>query len=176
MTRSRITLTVLCVLCAVAWLVAACGSSGSGSAGPTPTPEPLPVDVLVRAIAAYRGPTGTLQAPGDTLTTPLSVEGITQAVAITGGDPPCPGWVNTVPDYVFRVAADLSTVEVSFDGTTTGTLLVVTPQGARILCSDAITARPSLTIAQPAQGTYAVLVGRGNLSGANAGRLTVTGQ
>jgi hypothetical protein len=74
------------------------------------------------------------------------------------------------------VATDLDTVNVSFDGTALGTILVVGPQGARIFCTENITLQPSLLIDQPEQGRYGVLVGRGNMTGANAGKLTVTGQ
>jgi hypothetical protein len=171
-------LSLISLLILFALLVAACGGSGTtGTTAATPTPEPVPVDVLARALAAYTGPIGVMQAPSDTLTQALSVEGITQAVTLTGGDPPCPGLVNTgVPDYVFEVATDLDAVTVSFDGTALGALLVVGPQGARIFCTDNITLQPSLVIDQPEQGRYGVLVGRGNMTGANTGKLTVTGQ
>lgn len=177
MTKSRRTLSVVSILLVVALLAAACGGSGdSGSTAAEPTPEPLPPDVLARALVNYQGPIGALQAPGDTLTVPLTVTGVTQAVAITGGNPPCPGWVNTFPDYVFETATGLASLDISFAGTTMGTLMVVSPQGAQIFCTDTITLQPSLRIEQPEQGRYMVLVGRGNLSGANTGKLTVTGQ
>lgn len=178
MIQSRRTLAIVSIMIAVALLVAACGGSNSaGSSAATPTPEPVPASVLASALAAYTGPIGVLQSPSDTLTQPLSVEGITQAVTLTGGDPPCPGLVNTgAPDYVFEVAADLSTVTVTFEGDTMGTLLIVGPQGARIFCNDNITQQPSVAISQPAQGRYGVLVGRGNMTGANTGRLIVAGQ
>ena len=178
MSTPRRRLPFISLLILVAMLLAACGGSNSASTGAaTPTPEPVPVDVLARALAAYTGPIGVIQAPSDTLTQALSVEGITQAVTLTGGDPPCPGLVNTgVPDYVFEVATDLNTVNVSFDGTTLGTILVVGPQGSRIFCTENITLQPSLVIDQPDQGRYGVLVGRGNMTGVNAGKLTVAGQ
>lgn len=178
MTQSRRILSIASILIAAALLVTACGASNDASTGAaTPTPEPVPVDVLARALAAYTGPIGVLQTPSDTLTQPLSVEGITQAVTLTGGNPPCPGLVNTgVPDYVFDVAADLNAVNVTFEGDTMGTLLIVGPQGAQIFCNKDITLRPSVAIPQPAQGRYGVLVGRGNMTGANTGKLIVAGQ
>jgi hypothetical protein len=178
MTRHTRPLVVVLFLIAVALLAAACGGSGgSGTTAATATLEPVPADILVRALAAYTGPVGVVQAPTDMLTQALSVEGITQAATLTGGNPPCPGLVNTgVPDYVFEVAADLDAVTVSFDGSTMGTLMIVGPQGAQIFCNDNITTQPSVVIAQPEQGRYGVLVGRGNMSGANTGKLTVSGQ
>lgn len=178
MSKPKRPVSLISLLLLLAVLVAACGGSGNaGTTAATPTPEPVPADVLASALAAYAGRIGVLQAPTDTLTEALSVEGITQAVTLTGGDPPCPGWVNTgAPDYVFEVASDLEAVTVTFDGTTLGTLLVVGPLGARIFCNDNITTQPSLVIEQPEQGRYGVLVGRGNLTGPNTGKLTVTGQ
>lgn len=178
MSKPRLPLSLISLLILFALLVAACGGSGNtGTTAATSTPEPVPADVLARSLAAYRGPVGVLQSPSDTLTQPLSVSGITQAVTLTGGNPPCPGLVNTgVPDYVFEVAADLDAVTVTFEGDTMGTLLIVGPQGAQIFCNDNITSRPSVVITPPAQGRYGVLVGRGNMTGANTGKLIVTGQ
>ena len=80
---------VVLLLIAVALLAAACGSStGSETGAATPTLEPVPADVLARQLAGYTGQIGTLQAPGDTLERPLSLAGITQAVSLTGGNPP----------------------------------------------------------------------------------------
>ncbi len=178
MSKPRHPLSLVSLLILFALLVSACGGSGNtGTTAATSTPEPVPSDVLTRALAAYTGPIGVLRASTDTLTQALSVEGITQAVTLTGGSPPCPGLVNTgVPDYVFEVAADLDAATVTFEGNTLGTLLLVGPQGAQIFCNDNITLQPSVVIDQPAQGRYGVLVGRGNLTGANTGKLIVTGQ
>jgi hypothetical protein len=178
MSKPRRLFSLISLLILFAMLVAACGGSGNtGTTAATSTPEPVPADVLARALAAYRGPIGVLQSPSDTLTQPLSVSGITQAVTLTGGNPPCPGLVNTgVPDYVFEVAADLDAVTVTFEGNTMGTLLIVGPQGAQIFCNDNITMQPSVVIAPPAQGRYGVLVGRANMTGANTGKLIVAGQ
>jgi len=185
MTRNTRSLIVVLLLTVVALLAAACGGAATPASGPaadaaTPTLEPVPADVLARQLAAYTGQVGVLQAPNDTLERPLNLVGITQAVDLTGGNPPCPGYVDTAPDYVFDLTADLAKVTVSFVGTDLSTLMVVTPKGANILCTDAekqeITLTPSLELTKPAQGRYMVYVGRGNLSGANTGKLTVTGQ
>jgi hypothetical protein len=181
MARTARPFVVVLLLIAVALLAAACGGSTSTETGAaTPTLEPVPADVLARQLAAYTGPTGTLQTPGETLERPLNLVGITQAVDLTGGDPPCPGFVDTAPDYVFDLKTDLAALNISFVGTGLSTLMVVTPAGQDIVCTDAegqeITLTPSLELPQPAQGRYMVYVGRGNLSGANAGKLTVSGQ
>ncbi len=167
------------VLTVVALVAVACGGSGSGSApAASSTGEALPQAVIEQALAAYNGSIGQLQSPGATVTVPINAIGTTQAFALTGGNPPCPGWVNTVPDFVFQVGADLDSLVVSFDGSTNGTLMVVGPQGRNIFCTDEGFSglNPSRTIPQPEQGGYAVFVGRANLSGSNQGTLTITGQ
>ncbi len=176
---------VVVLLIVAALLAAACGGAATPAAAPaanaaTPTLAPVPADVLAKQLAAYTGQIGVLKAPNDTLERPLSLAGITQAVNLTGGTPACPGYVDTVPDFVFDLATDLAVLRISFVGTGLSTLMVVTPKGKDILCTDVgsqeITLTPSLELAQPEQGRYMVYVGRGNLSGANTGKLTVTGQ
>ncbi|HNS01265.1 MAG TPA: hypothetical protein PKM78_02655 [Anaerolineae bacterium] len=185
MIRNPRSLVVVLLLTVAALLVAACGGAATPAAAPaagaaTPTMEPLPAEVLAKQLAAYTGQVGVLQAPNDTLERPLNLVGITQAVALTGGNPPCPGYVDTAPDYVFDLATDLPKLTVSFVGTDLSTLMVVTPGGSNIFCTDEesqeITLTPSLELTQPAQGRYIVYVGRGNMSGANSGKLTVAGQ
>jgi hypothetical protein len=186
MTRYTRPFVVILLLIAVALLVAACGgSTGSendaSTGAATPTLEPVPAEVLARQMAAYVGQVGALQSPSDTLERPLNLVGITQAVDLTGGSPPCPGYVDTAPDYVFDLTTALSVLKIGFVGNDLGTVMVVTPEGKEILCTGLegmgeMTLTPSLEIAQPAQGRYMVYVGRGNLSGANTGKLTVSVQ
>jgi len=157
-----------------ALLIAACG----GTPAPAATPEPLPRDVINQALAAYRGPIGKLQFASDTLTAPINAIGTQQAFTLTGGNPPCPGWVNTVPDYLFELSTSLDTLVISFEGSTMGSLMVIGPQGRMIYCTDETFSgrNPVQEIPQPEQGGYGVFVGRANLSGANQGVLTVTGR
>lgn len=184
MHRTTRSFFVVLLLIVVALLAAACGSSGSSgdpqAPGPTATLEPVPADVLARQQAQYVGPIGELRTQGETLERPVNAEGITQAVDLTGGSPPCPGWVNTFPDYIFDVQADLSNLRLDFVSAELSTLMVVTPEGKDIFCTGVnapeISLTPSIDIPQPVQGRYMVYVGRGNLSGATLGRLTVTGQ
>lgn len=185
MFRSTRLLSVVLLLAVVALLAVACSGAATPAAGPTtdaatPTLAPVPADVLARQLAAYTGQIGVLKTPGDTLERPLNLLGITQAAALTGGNPPCPGFVDTAPDFVFDLTADLATLQVSFAGSGLSTLMVVTPKGNSIVCTNVgnqdITLTPSLELTQPEQGRYMVYVGRANLSGTNAGKLTVSGQ
>lgn len=181
MSKSKRSISFIALLLVLALFAAACGgSSGAGTTVATPTLEPVPADVLARQMAAYVGPIGTLQSPNDVLTIDRNLEGITQAVDLTGGSPPCPGWVDTVPSYVFDLMTDLSALQISFAGTDLSTLMVVTPGGQDILCTnlegDTITVTPTLEIPQPDQGRYMVYVGRGSLTGVTAGTLTVSGR
>ncbi len=184
MLRTTRSLIIVSLLVVVALLAAACGSSGSSSnpqaPEPTATLVPVPADVLARQQAQYVGPIGELRTQGETLERPVNAEGITQAVDLTGGSPPCPGWVGTYPDYIFDVKADLANLRLDFVGAELSTLMVVTPAGRDIFCTGVnapeISLTPSIDIPQPEQGRYMVYVGRGNLSGATLGKLTVTGQ
>lgn len=101
-----------------------------------------------------------------TLERPLSLAGITQAVNLIGGTPACPGYVDTVPDFVFDLATTWLCL-ISFVGTGLSTLMVdAEGQGHPLdVGSQEITLTPSLELAQPEQGRYMVYVGRGNLSG-----------
>jgi hypothetical protein len=175
---TRIPLFIIMLTVAALLAVACGGASSGGSNQAAATPEPLPEDVIERALAAYNGSIGQLRAAGDTLSVPLNVSGTTQAFALTGGNPPCPGWVNTVPDFIFQVGANLDNLVVSFDGSTNGTLMIVGPEGRDIFCTDeGFSGRnPVRPISQPEQGGYAVFVGRANLSGSNQGMLVITGQ
>ncbi len=185
MTRYTRSLVVVLLLIVVALLAAACGSAATPAAGPaadaaTPTMVPLPAAVLAAQMAAYTGPVGTLQAANETLERPLNLVGITQAAALTGGNPPCDGNVDTAPDYVFDLKTDLAVLRVGFVGNDLGTVMVVTPEGKNIVCTgvdgQGMTLTPSVDLPQPEQGRYMVYVGRGNMSGANTGKLTVSGQ
>ncbi len=120
MTRYTRPFVVILLLIAVALLVAACGgSTGSendaSTGAATPTLEPVPAEVLARQMAAYVGQVGALQSPSDTLERPLNLVGITQAVDLTGGSPPCPGYVDTAPDYVFDLTTALSVLKIGSD-------------------------------------------------------------
>ena len=147
------------------------GACNSGSA---PTPAAAGDTGVQSAIDQYIGETGTIHSPADVLTTKVQVTGTTQAYALTGGTPPCPGYVNTAPSYVFDVAAALGTLTISFAGSGDATLATVTPTGD-ILCGDAATSglKPVQEIATPGQGRYAVWVGRIQMAEELAGTLEV---
>ena len=143
--------------------------------GSTPTPDAAGDTNVQTAIDAYVGETATISNPADVLTTDVKVTGTTQAYALTGGNPPCPGYVNTAPSYVFDVAAELGKLTVSFTGTGDASLAVVTP-GGDILCGDPASSglKPVQEIAKPAQGRYGVWVGRIQMVEELAGKLQVS--
>ena len=122
------------------------------------------------------GKSATIAGPADVLSTDVKVTGTTQAYALTGGTPPCPGYVNTGPSYVFDVAAELGMVTVSFSGTGDASLAVVTPSGD-ILCGDPAASgmKPVQEIPKPAQGRYGVWVGRVAMVEELTGKLQVSG-
>jgi hypothetical protein len=140
----------------------------------TPAPDAAGAVTAQTAIDQYVGETATIDSPDDLLTTAVQVTGTTQAYALTGGNPPCPGYVNTIPSYVFDVTADLGKLTISFTGSGDATLATVTPTGD-ILCGDAAASglKPVQEIAAPAHGRYGVWVGRIQMAEELAGALEV---
>ncbi len=177
MNQPRPTSAKVLILIVVTLLVTACG--GSTAATPAPA-EPLPRDVLLGLLLSYTGPIGRMETPADTLSQELVAHGTTQAFSLTGGNPPCPGWVNTTPDYIFQLATSVPTLNLTFEVSNNVSLILVGSRSNEIYCTDApqdaLTSRPNLAIEQPALGMYAVFVGRGNLASENRGTLTVAGQ
>jgi hypothetical protein len=156
---------------AVLFLLGACNT------GSTPTPDTADDTNVQDAITQYVGETATIASPDDVLQSDVKVTGTTQAYALTGGNPPCPGYVNTAPSYVFDVAADLTALTVSFTGNGDASLAVVAPNGD-ILCGDPAASglKPVQEIAQPQQGRYGVWVGRIQMAEELAGKLEVGGR
>jgi hypothetical protein len=147
---------------------------GACNTASTPAPDTTGGATAQTAIDQYVGETATIDSPDDMLNAAIRVTGTTQAYALTGGNPPCPGYVNTVPSYVFDVTADLGKLTISFAGSGDATLATVTPAGD-ILCGDTAASglKPVQEITAPGQGRYGVWVGRIALAEELAGELEV---
>lgn len=147
---------------------------GACNTASTPAPAAVGGATAQSAIDQYTGETATIDSPDDLLTAAVRVTGTTQAYALTGGNPPCPGYVNTIPSYVFDVTADLGKLTIAFAGSGEATLATLTPTG-EILCGDAAASglKPVQAITAPAQGRYGVWVGRIAMAEELAGTLEV---
>ena len=147
---------------------------GACNTASTPAPDAAGGATAQSAIDQYTGEIAAIDSPDDVLAAPVRVTGTTQAYALTGGNPPCPGYVNTIPSYVFDVTADLGKLTIALDGSGEATLATLTPTG-EILCGDAAASglKPAQAITAPAQGRYGVWVGRIALAEDLAGELEV---
>jgi len=80
------------------------------------------------------------------------------------------------PDLAFDWSGEADALSIYFEGDADSTLLVVTP-GGKIFCNDdasADNANPLVVIPDPAQGRYAIFVGRVHPEEQVKGKLTVT--
>lgn len=155
---------------ATATAAAAAGDSGSGSAD---------AGDAAGVLAAYQnfgGKIEALDASNPTATTDVAdLTGTIAAYTLTGGQPPCPGFVSQAPSLVFTLAADQPSVKVSFAGNQ-ATNLIVVKQGGDIDCPEveAATLTPEITITDAKAGQYGIWVGRINMDDPVNGKLTAS--
>ena len=90
----------------------------------------------------------------------------------------CGGLVAAKPSFVFKVAGTPTQVNVLFEGDADATLLVIGNDLKTVECNDDAEAganiNPLVTLANPAEGVYAVYVGRLDPTKPVTGKLTVT--
>lgn len=150
---------------------AAAGDSAAGSSELSDSAA-----AVLKAYANFGGKIAALDASNPTVTTDVAdLTGTIAAYELTGGQPPCPGFVSQVPSLVFTLAADQPVVKVSFAGNQ-ATNLIVVKQGGDIDCPEveAATLTPEITINDAAAGQYGIWVGRINMDDAVNGKLTAT--
>ena len=90
----------------------------------------------------------------------------------------CAGLVNAKPSFVFKIAGQPEQVSVLFAGDADASLLVVGNNLQTVACNDDAEAganiNPLVTLANPAEGAYAVYVGRLDPTKPVKGTLTIT--
>jgi hypothetical protein len=150
------------------------GLSACGSAAQTPATgaegvnanAPMPESVVDTSYATYTGEIGVLDATTTVVSHPAQPVGTTAASQITQGNPPCPGFIETTPTYIFDLKSDADLLSVYFEGKLDSTVMVITPQ-EQIECNDndeaAGNLNPVVKLEKPAQGRYGVFVGRINM-------------
>lgn len=188
-------LLALLAVAAVVLGVAACGASSAPAATPAPaaaeaaagagadgTPAVASTAASPGAAAALKAYTAAGGKVADLSANNVSVTqdvtnmvGTTPAYSLTGGNPPCAGFVQNAPSSVFTLAKDAAALELSFAGDTTSTLIVAA-EGGPIVCDPnaPLTARPKLVVDKPVAGRYGVWVGRTDMQQPVNGKLTVT--
>ncbi len=163
-------------------LLAACGGSSQPAATATAdagsaASSDAASDSAAGVLAAYQnfgGKIVALDANNPSTTTDVAdLTGTIAAYSLTGGQPPCSGFVRQAPSLVFTLAADQPAVKVSFAGNQ-ATNLIVVKQGGEIDCPEvaAATLTPEITLKDAKAGQYGIWVGRIDMDKAVDGKLT----
>jgi NlpE N-terminal domain len=117
-----------------------------------------------------------LQAGSIMTSTQITAEGKVPLFAMPLKDKSCAGLVGS-PDFVFNLAGQSKNLRIFFEGDSDGTLLVLGPKDLAACNDDAergVNVNPQVDIANPAEGAYAVFVGRLNPAKPISGKLTIT--
>jgi hypothetical protein len=150
---------------------AAAGDSAAGSSELSDSAA-----AVLKAYASYGGKIAALDVDNPSATTDVAdLTGTIAAYELTGGNPPCPGFVSQVPSLVFTLAADQPAVKVSFAGNQ-ATNLILVKQGGVIDCPQvaAATLTPEITLTDAKAGQYGIWVGRINMTDPVNGKLTAS--
>jgi hypothetical protein len=142
---------------------------------PKPTPQ-VESSALQKEIEALVK-TAPVLKPGVPLTAQVTAEGDIPLFQFPVTKT-CAGLVSAKPSFVFKVAGQPKQVSVFFEGDADATLLVLGNGGKVVECNDdaqaAANTNPLVTLSNPADGAYAVFVGRLNPAQPVKGQLTVT--
>ncbi len=163
-------LAVILVLIAIA----GCGQAPSNSTASSQDAGDT-AEAVLQAYRAYGGAVASLSTTSPTAAADVTnVVGTIPAYDLTGGKPPCAGFLQAVPSLVFALATDAPTVKIAFAGDTPTTLMVVA-EGEAIICDERaqFTMTPELTLQQPKAGRYGVWIGRSDLDKPINGKVTV---
>ncbi len=143
----------------------------------TPTPSADGVERFLETFRSFGGEVLTIDAANPTVSAEVSTVGTMAAATVTQGNPPCAGFVETMPSMVVKLESAATALEVSFAGATNSTLVILNEQ-EQILCDEnaPLTSNPTFTVSDPAPQLYAIYVGRTNMQQPASGTLTVTAQ
>jgi hypothetical protein len=178
-------LAIAAAVLACLFAIAACAGSQPAAAPATEavsgsaTNGSGATDTAAAVLDAYRNYGGKIvaldaSAPSTTVDVP-DLTGTIPAYTLTGGNPPCPGFVRPAPSLVFTLAADAPGVQIAFTGNQ-ATNLIVVQEGEEIVCPEvaAATITPEITLKDVKAGRYGVWVGRIDMDKAVNGKLTAT--
>ena len=154
--------------------------AGCASTQPQPeaaAPAETNVEALLNAFRSFGGEVLTVDAATPSVSAEVSTVGTTAAATVTQGNPPCAGFIETLPSMVFKLDMAATALDIAFDGATNSTIIVL-DEGGQIYCdaNAPLTAKPTYTLSAPTAKGYAVYVGRTNMQQPASGTLTVTAQ
>ncbi len=154
----------------------------AGCANSQPQPESAAptesnVDALLNAFRSFGGEVLTIDAATPSVSANVSTVGTMAAATATQGNPPCAGFIETLPSMVFKLDMPASALDLAFDGATNSTIIVLDEAG-QIYCDEnaPLTAKPTFTLSDPTAQGYAVYIGRTDMQQPASGTLTVTAQ
>jgi hypothetical protein len=139
---------------------------------------PVTLTAQVQALADKVVKAAPILKPGADVTVEVTAEGIVPLFKIpAAADKGCAGLVTGAPSYAFNWSGAAKNLHLAFEGDADSTLMVVSPGNKLVVCNDDAKAgsiHPALDIADPADGTYLVYVGRVSPEKPVKGTLTVT--
>ncbi len=167
---------VVAVLATLLALVVA-GCSSTQQQTESAAPAEANVQALVDAYRSFGGEVLTINADTPTVSTNISTVGTLAAATVTQGNPPCAGFIETVPSMVFKLDMAATALDIAFDGATNSTIIVL-DEGGQIYCdaNAPLSAKPTYTLSDPTAKGYAVYIGRTNMQQPASGTLAVTAQ
>lgn len=174
MKRIRV-FALLVVLACVSLFAAACNQSNSVP-GDADVPAEDSAAAVLQAYRQFGGEIQELNAANATITAEVKdLQGTVPAYDLTGGNPPCAGFVRPVPSLVFNLGEGATSVQFEFTGNALSTLIVV-QQDETITCDPSAppAVKSSLSLDKPAAGKYGVWVGRAATTVPLDGTLTAT--
>jgi hypothetical protein len=164
----------LTVLLICAMVLAGCGPAQPAAPA---TAEAADGNGAAAVLEAYRAFGGELVTLGDANPS-VSVDvvdltGTIAAYELTGGDPPCSGFIRQAPSLVFTLESAQPGVRIAFTGNQPANLVIV-EEGEQITCPPLAetAAQPEYTLEQPAAGRYGVWIGRVDMQEPVEGTLT----
>lgn len=167
---------VVAVLATLLVLVVA-GCSSTQQQPESAAPAEANVQALVDAYRSFGGEVLTIDAGTPTVSANVSTVGTMAAATATQGNPPCAGFIETVPSMVFKLEMAATALDIAFDGATNSTIILLDQEG-QIYCDEnaPLTAKPTYTLSAPTAKEYAVYIGRTDMQQPASGTLTVTAQ
>jgi len=136
-----------------------------------------PADALVDAVKRLKKNVKHLKAGGNAKSVKTTADGDIPAFEFDIPDQVCNGYISETPNMVFDLSGKADTLSVYFEGNDDSTLLVVKP-GGEVVCNDDAAAgtnlNPLVRIDNPAEGRYAVYVGRVTLDEKVSGKVTAS--
>jgi hypothetical protein len=154
--------TALLAALLVMLALAACGGKTQETAVDADEPSEDSAAAVLEAYRNYGGEVLPLSNENPMLTGEVKdLQGTVPAYDLTGGNPPCTGFLRPIPSLVFTLADGAKGINVSFAGNALSTLIVV-EEGEDIVCDPSAppALKTSLKLENPAAGRYGVWVGR----------------